>query len=80
MVGINPAIREKIKELIGDDAPNALMDFFDEVLKTEEKQERTGVQDKKELERTYQSTIDKYSQDKKIITFMKSKMTEGDQN
>ena len=78
MVGINPAIREKIKELIGDDAPNALMDFFDEVLKTEEKQERTGVQDKKELERTYQSTIDKYSQDKKIIKFMKSKMTVND--
>ena len=52
MAGINPAIREKIKELIGDDAPNALMDFFDEVLRTEEKQERTGVQDKKELERT----------------------------
>ena len=80
MTGINPAIREKIKELIGDDAPNALMDFFDEVLKTEEKQERTGVQDKKELERTYQSIIDKYSQDKKIIAFMKSKITEGDQN
>ena len=80
MVGINPAIREKIKGLIGDDAPNALMDFFDEVLKTEEKQERTMAQDKKELERTYQSSIDKYSQDKKIIAFMKSKMAEGDQN
>ena len=80
MAGINPAIREKIKELIGDDAPNALVDFFDEVLKTEEKQERLMTQDKKELERTYQSTIDKYSQDKKIITFMKSKMTEGDQD
>ena len=80
MTGINPAIREKIKELIGDDAPNALMDFFDEVLKTEEKQERTMGQDKKELERTYQSIIDKYSQDKKIIAFMKSKITEGDQN
>ena len=80
MTGINPAIREKIKELIGDDAPNALMDFFDDVLKTEEKQERTMAQDKKELERTYQSIIDKYSQDKKIIAFMKSKITEGDQN
>ena len=80
MAGINPAIREKIKELIGDDAPNALVDFFDEGLKTEEKQERLMTQDKKELETTYQSTIDKYSQDKKIIAFMKSKMTEGDQN
>ena len=80
MAGINPAIRKKIKELIGDDAPNGLMDFFDDVLKTEEKQERTMAQDKKELERTYQSTIDKYSQDKKIIAFMKSKITEGDQN
>ena len=80
MAGINPAIREKIKELIGDDAPNALMDFFDEVLETEEKQERTMAQDKKELEGTYQSTIDKYSQEKKIIAFMKSKMAEGVQN
>ena len=79
-MAINPKITEKIKELIGEDAPDSLMFFFDEILKTEEKNELTDALDKRELQSAYQTSVDKYSQDKKIIAFLESKQTNGDNN
>ncbi len=73
MPGVNPEIRRKIHELIGEDAPNILKDFFDEILKIEAKQEITMSLTPKELESTYKTVIDKYSQEKTIIEFLKSK-------
>ena len=77
---VNPRITEKIKELIGEDAPDSLMYFFNEILKTEEKNELTNALEGKELQSAYQNSVDKYSQDKKIIEFLESKQTNGDNN
>ena len=77
---VNPRITEKIKELIGEDAPDSLMYFFSEILKTEEKNELTNALEGKELQSAYQNSVDKYSQDKKIIEFLESKQTNGDNN
>ena len=77
---VNPRITEKIKELIGEDAPDSLMYFFNEILKTEEKNELTNALEGKELQSAYQNSVDKYSQDKKIIAFLESKQTNGDNN
>lgn len=73
MPGVNPEIRKKIHELIGEDAPDILKDFFDEILNIESKQEITMSLDKKELESAFQSVVDKYSQEKTIIEFMNQK-------
>ena len=57
--GVNPEIRRKIHELIGEDAPNILKDFFDEILKIEAKQEITMSLSPKELESTYSGIVQK---------------------
>lgn len=82
MVGINPEITEKIKELIGKDAPDNLMEFFNEILQLEAKNETTMDLSKKDMQASYQSIVDKYSQNEKIIKFLKSntKETSGGSN
>jgi hypothetical protein len=76
--GVNPEIRRKIHELIGEDAPSILKDFFDDILAIETKQEITMDLEPKELFLAYQSVIDKYSQEKKILDFINSKSGESD--
>ena len=82
MVGINPSITRKIQELIGKDAPDNLMEFFNEILKLEAKNETTMDLSKKDMQGSYQSIVDKYSQNEKIIKFLKSntKETTGGSN
>ncbi len=74
MYGINPKIVEKIKELVGDNGPVELEEFFNEVLKLEAKQE-TQQYGQKDISLQYKSILDKYSQKKSILDFIR-----GDKN
>jgi cation transport regulator ChaB len=69
MHDINPKIIEKIHSLIGENAPNSLIEFFNEILKQEARQE-TQQKESKAVSTAYNTILDKYSQDKKILNFI----------
>lgn len=69
MFDINPKIPQKIRSLIGDDAPKELMEFFDEILEQEARQE-TAQKEKKAVSDAYKSILNKYSREKKILDFI----------
>jgi len=69
MFDINPKIPQKIRALIGDDAPEELMEFFNDILKQEARQE-TAQKEKKAISDAYKSILNKYSREKKILKFI----------
>ena len=69
MIDINQKILQKIYTLIGDSAPEELKEFFKEILEQEAKQE-TQQKEASAIKTTYKQMIDKYSQQKKILSFI----------
>ena len=69
MIAINQKIIQKIDALIGDDAPEELKEFFKEILEQEAKQE-TQQKEVSAIKTTYKQMLDKYSQQKKILSFI----------
>jgi hypothetical protein len=72
MRGINPQIREKIISLLGDNPPVTLIEFFDKVMDEEVKQE-TQQYTQKDVSEHYKILLEKYSQEKSIIDYLKGK-------
>ena len=69
MIDINQKILQKIYTLIGDSAPEELKEFFKEILEQEAKQE-TQQKEASAIKTTYKQMLDKYSQQKKILSFI----------
>ena len=69
MIDINQKILQKIYTLIGDSAPEELKEFFKEILEQEAKQE-TQQKEPSAIKTTYKQMLDKYSQQKKILSFI----------
>ena len=69
MIDINQKILQKIYTLIGDGAPEELKEFFKEILEQEAKQE-TQQKEASAIKTTYKQMLDKYSQQKKILSFI----------
>ena len=69
MIDINQKILQKIYTLIGDNAPEELKEFFKEILEQEAKQEVQG-KEASAVKTTYKQMLDKYSQQKKISSFI----------
>ena len=69
MIDINQKILQKIYTLIGDSAPEELKEFFKEILEQEAKQE-TQQKEASAIKTTYKQMLDKYSQQKKISSFI----------
>jgi hypothetical protein len=72
MKGVNPQIREKIISLLGDNPPVTLIEFFDKVMDEEVKQE-TQQYTQKDVSEHYKILLEKYSQEKSIIDYLKGK-------
>ena len=69
MITLNQKIVQKIDVLIGDDAPEELKEFFKEILEQETKQE-TQQKETSAIRTAYKTILDKYSQEKKILSFI----------
>ena len=69
MIDINQKILQKIYTLIGDNAPEELKEFFKEILEQEAQQE-TQQKEASAIKTTYKQMLDKYSKQKKILSFI----------
>ena len=69
MIDVNQKILQKIYTLIGDNPPEELKEFFKEILEQEAKQE-TQQKEASAIKTTYKQMLDKYSQQKKILSFI----------
>ena len=72
MIDINQKILQKIYVLIGDNAPEELKEFFKEILELETKQE-TQQKESSAIKNAYKTSLDKYSQEKKTLNYIKAK-------